>query len=489
MPGRPTPASRHHCHSSRADATMRAEADKASPAVLDVLWQSFCGNASGAMRGSGARLAGFVPRAAAAVPRVDRERERGVVIRHRQTRRTHTSFSEDLFSTPVRAAAACSPAPSSGSAPRTSNRLAPARPSRTFLCAHTPSFVSPSALRVDFHRRLPSAAATVLWALSPRVPLGGKPGRREELDACATPCPLLWRQCRSVRSEGAGECDVSCGSLRASKCTTLRTASWVRARPRTCSRRCPASPPRSWEDDDVPRVSLHPERSAAIHSSDVLRCSLEVAEGDPDLPRFRPPRTHIFQTLRPAALPFDVSRRQHSTPLPHHPAGQNVPHYRRKSDADTRSDSEQVRMRTPSNPASPSSSMTNLDFSLGSPPPGLRSRPPSRQQSHHTEVADDVAHTLCQGLSSLPMPRSSDSDSDSDDDGANMVMDRSTASSTVGMMPHERVETEPEQELKVSTSTTLDNSKVAGPSSTPMDAPLAYKQVLSSEEQEEHDCM
>ncbi|KAJ6459437.1 hypothetical protein C8R47DRAFT_1226578 [Mycena vitilis] len=96
------------------------------------------------------------------------------------------------------------------------------------------------------------------------------------------------------------------------------------------------------------------------------------------------------------------------------------------------------RMRTPSNATSPSSSM-NQEFS---PPPSARSRPPSRGPGAHAHVVEeDFDYTLRQGLSSLPMPRGSDSDSDSDDGhGADMVMDRSAASSTASMMPHERVE-------------------------------------------------
>lgn len=91
--------------------------------------------------------------------------------------------------------------------------------------------------------------------------------------------------------------------------------------------------------------------------------------------------------------------------------------------------------------------MMSADFSLGSPPLNARSgsRPPSRTRSNHPDEAQQADHydyTLRQGLSSLPMPRGSDSDSDSDDgnDNADMVLDRSAASSTVSMMPHERVE-------------------------------------------------
>ncbi|KAJ7759368.1 hypothetical protein DFH07DRAFT_884301 [Mycena maculata] len=174
----------------------------------------------------------------------------------------------------------------------------------------------------------------------------------------------------------------------------------------------------------------------------------------------RPPSRGPPQTPRSAASPFDTSRRQRSTPLGGVSApsswAKRPPHHRRKSDAGSRSDSEQSsaspsafgnrpagRMRTPSNPTEPSSSMLGSDFTLGSPPPGARSRPPSRNARSHNLEEQDYDYTLRQGLSSLQMPRGSDSDSDSDDsDGADMVMDhdRSAASSTVSMMPHERVE-------------------------------------------------
>ncbi|KAJ6512627.1 hypothetical protein C8R45DRAFT_890387 [Mycena sanguinolenta] len=163
------------------------------------------------------------------------------------------------------------------------------------------------------------------------------------------------------------------------------------------------------------------------------------------------------QTPRSAASPFDTSRRQRSTPLGGVAApsswAKRPPHHRRKSDAGSKSDTEQFsaspsafgrgpagRTRAPSNPTSPSSSAMDSDFS---PPPNNRSRPPSRQQGRSDPIPtdpDEFDYTLRQGLSSLPMPRASDSDSDSDDDGGNMVMDRSAASSTVSMMPHERVE-------------------------------------------------
>ncbi|KAJ7441951.1 hypothetical protein B0H11DRAFT_1823594 [Mycena galericulata] len=216
----------------------------------------------------------------------------------------------------------------------------------------------------------------------------------------------------------------------------------------------PQSPP--MDEEELPRGRDDERGNGDSHSRSSSNDSTGTHRN-----HSRPPSRGTPQTPRSAASPFDTSRRQRSTPLgvsaPSSWA-KRPPHHRRKSDAGSRSDSEQPtaspsafgrpagRMRAPSNPTSPSSSMA--DFSLGSPPPGSHSRPSSRAQSHgrshNSEEAADADHydyTLRQGLSSLPMPRGSDSDSDSDDGGgADMVMDRSAASSTVSMMPHERVE-------------------------------------------------
>ncbi|KAF8212534.1 hypothetical protein K438DRAFT_1709125 [Mycena galopus ATCC 62051] len=217
----------------------------------------------------------------------------------------------------------------------------------------------------------------------------------------------------------------------------------------------PQSPPK--DDEELPR-GREEERDYDSNSRSSSSDSVGTHRN-----HSRPPSRGAPQTPRSAASPFDTSRRQRSTPLggvaaPSSWAAKRPPHHRRKSDAGSKSDTEQVsaspsafgraaggRTRAPSNPTSPSTSMSS-DFDFGSPPPNARSRPPSRQQGHSQPQHDDPEdfdYTLRQGLSSLPMPRNNDSDSDSDDDAnSNMVHDhdRSAASSTVSMMPHERVE-------------------------------------------------
>ncbi|KAJ7253443.1 hypothetical protein C8J57DRAFT_1659479 [Mycena rebaudengoi] len=207
----------------------------------------------------------------------------------------------------------------------------------------------------------------------------------------------------------------------------------------------PQSPPTSEEDlprgraedrneDDSPN-----SRSSSNDSSGTHRNGSRPPSRGPTTPRS-------------AASPFDTSRRQRSTPLavaaPSSWASKRPPHHRRKSNAGSQSDSEQAsaspsafgrgpagRMRTPSNPTSPSSTMAAADFSLGS-PPSSHSRPSSRARSRNpdnTERQEDrYDHTLRQGLNSLPMPsHNSDSDSDSDDGRVgDIVQDRSAASST-----------------------------------------------------------
>ncbi|KAJ7679250.1 hypothetical protein DFH06DRAFT_1278902 [Mycena polygramma] len=213
----------------------------------------------------------------------------------------------------------------------------------------------------------------------------------------------------------------------------------------------PQSPPMDEQELDLPRGR---EQDRADDESNSRSSSSDSTGTHRN--QSRPPSRGAPHTPKNSASPFDTSRRQRSTPLGKEAApsswAKRPPHHRRKSDAGSRSDSEGAvsaspsafgrgppgRMRTPSNPTSPSSSM-NQEFS---PPPSARSRPPSRGPGAHAHAVDeDFDFTLRQGLSSLPMPRGSDSDSDSDDGhGADMVMDRSAASSTVSMMPHERVE-------------------------------------------------
>ncbi|PPQ92590.1 hypothetical protein CVT25_007282 [Psilocybe cyanescens] len=193
-------------------------------------------------------------------------------------------------------------------------------------------------------------------------------------------------------------------------------------------------------------------------------------------PHSRPPSRG---PTTPSSLksPLDSDRRQRSTPLNSAPsswAKRPTPAGRRKSDAGNRSDSEsggppvswgrapRDRARTPSNPASPTSSSRELSFSPGSPDFGRRSRPHSRAQSQpqntfNNNLFDDYSSpddtvkrpgarygydfndSFGNVVSTLTMPRSGD-DSDDDDMDAGLVHDRSIALSTVSMEVSERIE-------------------------------------------------
>lgn len=126
------------------------------------------------------------------------------------------------------------------------------------------------------------------------------------------------------------------------------------------------------------------------------------------------------------------------------------------------------RTRTPSNPTSPVSSLYSPNSSFGSPPMGGSiSRPHSRTHSQPMPPGDlsyrygspdqdilskmpdlDLTKSMYDSVSSLPMPRAeSDSDSDGsidDNDDADsslgLVLDRSAASSTVSLEPHDRLD-------------------------------------------------
>ncbi|KAJ7067401.1 hypothetical protein C8F01DRAFT_1208443 [Mycena amicta] len=219
----------------------------------------------------------------------------------------------------------------------------------------------------------------------------------------------------------------------------------------------PQSPPMKEDELDSPR-GRQDERGNSDPDS---RSSSSDSVGTSRNHSRPPSRGGMPQTPQSASSPFDTSRRQRSTPLggnaPSSWATKRPPHHRRKSDAGSRSDSEQItaspsaygrpagRIRAPSNPTSPSSSMMD-ELNPGSPPlNGRFSRPSSRQQSrrpdNNNDLHDQFDYTLRQGLNSLVMPRGNDSDSDSDDEARmDMIMDRSAASSTVSMMPQDRVE-------------------------------------------------
>ncbi|KAK0469531.1 uncharacterized protein EV420DRAFT_40602 [Desarmillaria tabescens] len=169
---------------------------------------------------------------------------------------------------------------------------------------------------------------------------------------------------------------------------------------------------------------------------------------------------------------FDTQRRQRSTPLSNNAPSSwtkrpPAPH-RRKSDAGSRSDSENSpsafrqtfsRNRTPSNPTSPSANMSpaRSNFPLvGSPPSRPHSRANSNPQSFSSSYRDDddnihdtssvydyrgqrMDDSFITSISSLPMPRSS-SDSEEDDSELGLVMERQTTSSTASLEPFERVD-------------------------------------------------
>ncbi|KAF7312716.1 hypothetical protein MIND_00286400 [Mycena indigotica] len=221
----------------------------------------------------------------------------------------------------------------------------------------------------------------------------------------------------------------------------------------------PQSPPMTEDELDSPR-GRQDDRSVVNSGRDSRSSSIDSVGTSRN--HSRPPSRGVPQTPNSTASPFDTSRRQRSTPLggnaPSSWATKRPPHHRRKSDAGSRSDSEQVsaspsaygrpagRIRAPSNPTSPSTNMMDDFDNPGSPPPNGRfSRPSSRQQGRRPtldeDLYNDLDHTFRQGLNSLPMPRPTEDDSDSDDEARmDMVMDRSAASSTVSMMPQDRVE-------------------------------------------------
>lgn len=132
------------------------------------------------------------------------------------------------------------------------------------------------------------------------------------------------------------------------------------------------------------------------------------------------------------------------------------------------------RRRTPSHPASPTTPSRDLSFSPGSPSDYSSpiSRPHSRNAHHRGGVGvfgsgssfdlgysspEDANHTVksrpisrygyknfegtfVNDVSTLPMPRSSDDSDEENEVDADLVHDRATASSTVSMEIHERME-------------------------------------------------
>ncbi|KAF9533935.1 hypothetical protein CPB83DRAFT_416318 [Crepidotus variabilis] len=215
------------------------------------------------------------------------------------------------------------------------------------------------------------------------------------------------------------------------------------------------------------------------------------SDGTSYYPGSRPPSRG---PMTPAKSPLDSERRQRSQPLVAAPPSswskRPTPAGRRKSDAGRGSDSEggtpsawnrstsRNRQRQSSNPTSPSTPHRDLTFSSGSPPdyhPSPSSRPGSRAgfggRSNSMDMGysspDDANHTvksrpmsrygynnfgdisnmssdsIANEVNTLLMPRPSSSQTDSDEEDeivAGLVPDRSTASSTVSMEIHERME-------------------------------------------------
>ncbi|KAF4614089.1 hypothetical protein D9613_007473 [Agrocybe pediades] len=233
----------------------------------------------------------------------------------------------------------------------------------------------------------------------------------------------------------------------------------------------PASPLR-----DSDSRSSEEDSGGDSHTRSRTSSNESMGEGQYARPMSRPPS--CGPTTPSIKSPLDSERRQRSTPL-------NAPSSwsskrptragRRKSDAGNRSDSEGgpptvwgrttghgPRARTPSNPASPTSSNRDLSFSPGSPEFSVpRSRPHSRAQSQpqssfmHSSFdlgyssPDDtvVTHSISRfafdsfenQVSTLPMPRTGDESDDEElDEGLGLVHDRT--SSIVSMEINERLE-------------------------------------------------
>ncbi|KAF8972146.1 hypothetical protein BDZ97DRAFT_1783396 [Flammula alnicola] len=241
-----------------------------------------------------------------------------------------------------------------------------------------------------------------------------------------------------------------------------------------------ATPPRSPKNDgEIYNSDDEGERSGHTRSTSTDSNGTTIYYQGP---HSRPP-SRGPSTPGPVKSPLDSERRQRSTPLhtaapSSWPIKRPTPAGRRKSDAGSRSDSEGgppvafgrnggSRARTPSNPTSPSSSSRDPGFSPGSPDYGRSlSRPHSRTRSQpqsgfnssfdlgYSSPDDNTvkrpmsrygfnySENFDNAVSSLPMPRTSGSDSDEEDmdAGLGLVMDRSTASSTVSMEITERLE-------------------------------------------------
>lgn len=250
------------------------------------------------------------------------------------------------------------------------------------------------------------------------------------------------------------------------------------------------SPPRSPQTDD--QADLPGRGRTGDREIDHHRSSSNESNGDSTLYSSGSRRSSTGPPETPSSgkSVFDTERRQRSTPLSTNaPSSWNkrpAPAHRRKSDAGSRSDSESFsespsafgrapgRMRTPSNPTSPSSLSADLSaFSpltsprFGRPPSRPHSRASSQPQTHfnyHSPNNDrgysspeDGDPTIdanplydyrgklrrddgfTHSISSLPMPRTG-SDSDEEDSVLGLVLDRSMTSSTASLQEDDRME-------------------------------------------------
>ena len=253
-------------------------------------------------------------------------------------------------------------------------------------------------------------------------------------------------------------------------------------------------------DADLPERGRSAGRDAGGRNSrSSSRDSVGTSRGTSRPPSLGPPAPPKTPSST-STSPFDASQRQRSTPLGGAPSSwtkRPAPAHRRKSmngsQGGALSDSEvgslhctsaailrlcqssspssfgraPGRTRAPSNPTTPGSLVYSSNSSFGSPPlGGSVSRPHSRTQSHPMPPGNlsyqygspdrdilsklpepfDLSKSMYNSVSSLPMPRAgsdSDSDGDVDDDADSslgLVLDRSAASSTVSLEPHDRLD-------------------------------------------------
>ncbi|KAJ2917356.1 hypothetical protein MD484_g3073, partial [Candolleomyces efflorescens] len=229
------------------------------------------------------------------------------------------------------------------------------------------------------------------------------------------------------------------------------------------------SPPDSPGDDDAPQL---PD-PARLDDRDMDHRRSPSA--DSDGPYSRPPSRGPPQTPGSGKSPFDAERRQRSTPLGAAPPSswskRPTPARRRKSDAGSRSDSEngpssfnrstsgRGRMSNPTSPAMSSFELSGSFSPVSSPGPsgGRYSRPPSRQNSFGAMHLDDLGYISPDdstmtvhnkkrlslgssgGLNTVPLPRDPN-DSDEEEDVLGLVTGRDIRESNASMDDFARLE-------------------------------------------------